>query len=226
MFRQEGRQPRDNAVLILQQEEHHDRDDDEIDQHVKRDSSDDDDVFEIYKLAAFESVQKFLRRPILRTVYELSLDEFPFDTSFRKEMPFNTNFSSRAGQRAGFIDIPLPPLVSVDLFTYTDTNGDAQTLVSGTDFQVDTRSVPGRVSPASGKLWPPTQIDRMNSLVIKFTCGWTVETVPPLVKSGILIQLANLYKNRDTIGTSNAQIYDLTEFVKQVLGPYQNRFTT
>jgi len=69
-----------------------------------------------------------------------------------------------------------PPLVSVDSVTYIDQNGDPQTLVEGTDFQVDPESEPAIIQPLPNTLWPITMRGVKNAAQILYTAGYEVDS--------------------------------------------------
>lgn len=52
--------------------------------------------------------------------------------------------------------LPMPPLIGVDSITYVDSNGDTQTLSTDV-YDVDTTSVPGRVTLGYDQTWPATR---------------------------------------------------------------------
>lgn len=75
------------------------------------------------------------------------------------------------------IVIPRGPLVSVDSFTYYDSDNGSQTY---TGHQVDTLSVPGLVYPAVDASWPATKA-RIDAVTLTISCGYDIDDVPPSV---------------------------------------------
>ena len=102
------------------------------------------------------------RALVLRTL-ELRLDDFPSDPS-----------------DVAFIELPYPPLQSVQYIQYTDAAGDDQT-IEGEDlaagWKVDTGSTPGRIQPASGESWPGSD-GSIGNVRIGYTAGYAVVGSP------------------------------------------------
>jgi len=59
----------------------------------------------------------------------------------------------KADNVANLMKLPAPPLLGVDSIVYTDTNGSSQT-ISSTIYDVDTTSLPGRITLAYNQAWP------------------------------------------------------------------------
>lgn len=69
-----------------------------------------------------------------------------------------------------FIELPWAPLLGVNSVSYTDINGNVQT-VSASDYEVDTVSEPGRVRPVWGKAWPSIGYG-FNPVRIQYRAGY------------------------------------------------------
>jgi uncharacterized phiE125 gp8 family phage protein len=68
------------------------------------------------------------------------------------------------------IRIPKVPFQSVTFLKYTASDGTLTTL-DASDYQVDTRSTPGRIFPAYGTSWPVTRAIP-NAVLVRFVCGF------------------------------------------------------
>jgi len=121
----------------------------------------------------------------------------------------------------GSIELPRPPLQSISLIQYVDSEGQLQT-VSASDYQVITQGkepgVPGSVLPAYGKSWPTPRY-QPDAVRITFLAGWGLESdeIPQPIIDWMLIRIATLYENR--------QLYEpgqiaTVEFVDMLLRPY------
>ena len=84
------------------------------------------------------------------------------------------------------IDLPLPPLQTVNSINYIDANGNTQTLDPSL-YVVDTVTQWGRIMPSFGNIWPPTR-PILNAVQINFTCGYGAAASVPL-KAGQAIKL-------------------------------------
>ena len=78
----------------------------------------------------------------------------------------------------------------------------------------------GRVALAWNRFWPITRCS-INSVVIQFTAGYgdAAEDVPQAIRQGILIEVSNLYENReDVVVGQNISMLSLSE---RLLWPYR-----
>ena len=92
------------------------------------------------------------------------------------------------------IIIPYGPVVSIDTFTYVDSDGATQNMVENTDYYLDTSSELARIKPVDE--WPTTK-DKLNAVNIVYTAGYgAAADVPEVIKQAILMQVASLYENR------------------------------
>src|SRR6185312_10363341 len=96
------------------------------------------------------------------------------------------------------IRISRPPLQSVTSVTYFDSNGDAH-LWDPSEYLVDVDEFPGRIVPKYGKWWPAlVPLQPVNGVRIRLVAGWPdADSVPSRLKSGMLLIIGSLYKNRE-----------------------------
>ena len=101
--------------------------------------------------------------------------------------------------RNGIIKLNRGPVSSVTSLKYKDTDGDQQTLVEGTDFQVDLVSEPARILPEPGATWPTLEADRVNAVEVIFVVGYgaTAASVREDVKHAIKLMVADWYEHRE-----------------------------
>ncbi len=147
--------------------------------------TDDDDLFEIYLAAAVSLIDGktgILGRALQEQTWEMTLDSFPC-----------------YGQG---IEIPLPPLLSVESVVYDDLEGNEQT-IDAANYTVDTASLPGRIQPAGTFQWPSSLAD-VNAIRIRFRAGYAEDsgpssTVPASIKLALLIMVDDAYNNRGSV---------------------------
>ncbi len=167
--------------------------------HLRLEGGADDAYVTALIQAARERAELFLRRALITQAFEYTLDGFP---------------------TAPAIDLPRPPLQSVESIQYIDTAGNVQTLAPE-DYVVDTSSGEiGRVALAWNWFWPIAR-GSINSVVIKFTAGYgdSPEDVPQAIRQAILIEISNLYENReDVIVGQNISMLSLSE---RLLWPFR-----
>ena len=153
--------------------------------------------------AVRENCEAITRRCLKPTQKVLNLNQFP-------------------GCR-GVIEIPNPPLRSIESIVYFDTDGIEQTIDSSLYRVVlknQNPAQPSYVMPIYGTSWPTALYD-VDSISINYTCGYgtvinsesipeTLE-LPKAIKQWILINVANLYDNPETIQIGNANRMSVIE---------------
>jgi len=151
--------------------------------HLKVDFTDDDSLIDLYISAATSVAEKHTWRQLITATYELSLNDFP--------------------DADGPITIPRPPLQSIVSITYTDTDGNSQTL-SASKYQVDTIREPGQVWPETTESWPAVEDERINAVTVKFKAGYgdNESDVPQQIRHAIKRITAHIYDNREDITVS------------------------
>ncbi len=133
--------------------------------HLRVDTSASDAQIAAQIQAARERAERYLGRSLVTQTLELRLDAFP-----------------------SVIDLPRPPIQSVDLIEYIDPDVDTQTLGQ---FTVDREGA--RIIPAAGNDWPRT-LATVNAVTVEYTAGYGgPEDVPQAIKQAILLTVERLY---------------------------------
>jgi uncharacterized phiE125 gp8 family phage protein len=166
--------------------------------HLRLDTDADDAYVSALIGAARERVELFLRRALITQMFDYTLDGFPAKR---------------------FMDLPRPPLQSVESVKYIDTAGSLQTLAAES-YVVDCASNEiGRVALAWNRFWPLT-ICSINTVVIRFIAGYgDAADVPQAIRHGILIEISNLYENREDIVPG--QSIGMLSLSERLLWPYR-----
>jgi uncharacterized phiE125 gp8 family phage protein len=140
-------------------------------------TSEEDTLLEALITTAREWCEGFQNRQLISAVWELWLDDWPCSDCIR---------------------IPLPPLQAVNSIKYYDTDNTEYTMTA-TDYFVDAKSAPGRISLAYGMTWPTTTLRPVNGVVIEFDAGYgdVASDVPKRVKQAILLIVGHLYEQRE-----------------------------
>lgn len=144
---------------------------DDAKEHLRIDASDEDALIRGYLTAARQVAENYANRVIASQQFRLTLDSFPLQ-----------------------IHLPKTPVISVDSFTYVDTNGDSQTLSSGSGYFLSNDDFDPVLKPPYNSSWPDTE-SGFEKVVITFTAGFSA--VPQNVKSAILLIVGDLYNNRE-----------------------------
>jgi uncharacterized phiE125 gp8 family phage protein len=176
-----------------------------------------------------QAAEAATRRALVTQQWKLLADYFPgggrlFPTSW---------FWQEASNRGGFysavlglphndaIELPFPPLQTVESVKYYDTAGVQQTLVADTDYTVDAASEPARIVPVYGTCWPQAQ-PRINAIEVAFTCGYGLAgAVPAQIKSWMLMRAGAMYENREEVVVATRLTSVELEFVDALLDPYR-----
>lgn len=162
----------------------------EVKDHLRITGTAEDTYLTAILAAATEVAEQITRRQLAPATFELHLDRFP----------------------AGPIDLPLPPLQSVESVTYTDPDGVEQTFA---EFEADT--VGGSVAPAYGVYWPATRAVP-NAVRVRFKAGYLAGECPFSIRAAILLLVGALYENREAYHTGKLVE---NEAVGLLLWPYR-----
>lgn len=95
---------------------------------------------------------------------------------------------------AGGIELPLPPLRSVESVTYVDGAGETQTLASETYTVLD--GPLARIVPAYATSWPSARL-QARAVAVTFEAGWAADDVPPTIRQALLIITEGLFEGGD-----------------------------
>lgn len=181
--------------------------------HLRVDHSEDDKKISQFIAAATGHVDGkygYLQRALEPQTWELSYDEFP----------------------CGAIEMPLPPLISVESIKYIDENGDEQT-IDAANYFVDIDSVPGWVVRASSFSWPSVMCTA-NAVRVRFICGFeraepdsgqsegqVGTSVPEAIRIAIMMMIGDWYENRETVSVQSVNEIPMATPVKALLSPYK-----
>lgn len=163
---------------------------DEAKNHLKVDSADDNTLIGNLITTARELAERETKRAFITQTWQLIFDLAPH-----------------------MIEIPKPPLQSIESITIIDTDGD-ETQIDEDDYVVDaSENSPGRVTPDLGLVWPYHR--GFASFIVEFKCGYGTKTtdVPTALRQGILQLIGYLYENRGTV--------EIPKSLKSMFFPYK-----
>ncbi len=142
--------------------------------------------------AARERAEDFLGRALVSQQWQLNLDYFPCYSAGSSAPPGRAgNWASGYWWDTQAVNLPRPPLVTVDSITYIAGDGTVQTLPT-TAYVADNASEPGRVLPTYNAYWP-SALSVPNSITIKYTSGYA--TVPQTFVLAIKLMVTAWYEN-------------------------------
>jgi uncharacterized phiE125 gp8 family phage protein len=174
--------------------------------HLRVDFDDEDAYITALIIAARQYAEKVTRRAFFDQTWMRTLDFFPvYNAVDRSRVPadrFAWPYPTWYWDKVT-IDLPYPRLVSVESILYTDSNGVGQTLPTSS-YTVDTTSMPGRIAPAIGMIWPWTNLYRPGSVKITFIAGSygdgvEVNTCPQTIVQAMLLLIGHWYQHREAV---------------------------
>lgn len=167
--------------------------------HLRVEHTSEDTLITALIVAARTHAEAFTRRAFVTQTWDLFLDAFPDDA-------------------ATPIRIPLPSLVTVDSISYVDDAGATQVWGSS-NYLVDNKSDPARVTPAYNVSWPATR-DQVNAVTVRFTAGYgNAAAVPQAIKQAMLLIIGHLYEHREAV--SDFQVYEVPQAAEYLLWPHR-----
>lgn len=179
--------------------------------HLRVDTSDEDSLIDALIASARRHVEEFTGRSLITQTWELSLDRFPG--------PFWMDWHIWRWYQP-VIELPRPPIQSVDSITYTDENGASQTWDSS-KYQVDTKSEPARLRPSHDEEYPDVQEETLNAVTITYTAGYgaNADDVPNDLRQAMLLLIGELYERREE---TNPQDLAVIPFgARSLMWPYR-----
>lgn len=138
--------------------------------------NDNDTYIEDLVTAATNILRRWTGRELTTAQYRLSLGCFPWR-----------------------IELPFPPLASVESVKYYDPDGVDQTLAEEAYQLVTSDTVPALLVPAPGTAWPSVQVDRVAAVRIEYTAG--TATAPPEARQFIRMLTRHWYDNPSGVVT-------------------------
>lgn len=134
----------------------------EVKLHLRIDTDEEDTLIAAHILAARQYCEQHQNRAYAQQTIELTLDDWP----------------SYGGEP---IEIPRPPLISVETVKYFGTDN-AEYIWDPALYFVDTDSEPGRICPAYSEIYPALQLRPINGVKIRYMAGYppviTTTTIP------------------------------------------------
>lgn len=166
--------------------------------------NDDDELIKGYISALtnyMDGATGLLGRAILTQQWEYRIEQFPGGSFYARWIAFQGSPVPQYSSAYPYgIDIPLPPLQSIDSFQYIDANTGSLTDVNTSTYQLVEGGQNARscLVPAYGQYWPQAR-DEPGAVRIKFTAGYEDDAVPPVIKQAFNMILSHWYENRETI---------------------------
>lgn len=134
----------------------------------------DDSLIAGYISSARRKVEGILKRALINQQWRYALQNFPG----RSYVRYREAVSLAEYYQWAYIMIPLPPLISIDTFTYQDTQGNIYFMTVGYgnqvgNYLVDLDHEPGRAFLPFAGIWPTTILLPSSPIKILFTAGYS-----------------------------------------------------
>lgn len=193
--------------------------------HLRIDADAEDDLIQGLIATARAWCEDYCDRTFVLTQWTMNLDSFygpvgsPVQFGLKAD---GNNIEGRQGTVPNLdIELPRPPMISAGTatavaITYTPAAGAATATLSTAEYRVDRASTPGVCRPLYGKSWPGHLVDQ-NSTTVTWWAGYGSDgaSVPPAVKSAVVMLVAHLWKNREM--TSEAALREVPYGVRALL---------
>lgn len=136
-------------------------------------------------------VESYLEQSLLTQTWKLTLDD-------------GFAHRSRRSHPSEFY-LPRGPVQSVTSVKYIDIDEVEQTLVAGTDYEVNLSVTPPAIRPKSGKAWPSTN-PQYGAVEVLYVTGYgdTAAAIPQNILHAMRLYLVDIWENRQ----SRAMVFD------------------
>jgi uncharacterized phiE125 gp8 family phage protein len=183
--------------------------------HLRVDTTDDDDYITALcatATARFDGGDGYLKRALLSQQWRLVIPRFHHCYHHRHAH----------GAHANRIDIPLPPLISIDAVKYLDPDGVQQTLDPADYRAINCGTEESFIIPATGMNWPAISC-APDAVQIEFTAGYgdATDDVPAQIVVAAKLLMAQWYDMRMGIIAQNAIPYELPNGIKDLVANYR-----
>ena len=116
------------------------------------------------------------------------------------------------------IMLPLPPFQSITSVTYTDSDGNSQTLAAD-QYRTTMRNGVTYIIPAYNVTWPTVRGDT-DCIQITWVCGYGSKAVPGPIKRAMLLEVGDAYEHRETVVVGTT-IGKNEMAIKNLITPYR-----
>lgn len=172
--------------------------------------------------AARQMVEAWTQQALITQSWRLFLDSWEEGAQSVSGMAWwdGTRQGAVNGSMARFIEIPKPPLRTIDLVALLN-DADQQTTWAAANYFADAASMPGRLVLRSAASTPIPQ-RAANGLQISFTCGYgdSAGSVPAPLRQAVLMLTAHLFEHRELLHRA-ADVAVALVGVRALLAPYR-----
>ncbi len=180
-------------------------------------STADDTLIGVLIKNARQLCENYSGRAFISQTWEFSLDRFPSTQSGSGSRPWwdgtREGPISLLNRTEDFLELPVGPLISVSsLKTFDFSNTEAT--MDASDYIVDTRRMPPRITLALGSIWP-VNLRPADAVLVTFLAGYAnAAAVPGPLTQAVYQTTSFLYENRESTP-------ELPAGVMALLDPYR-----
>jgi hypothetical protein len=161
------------------------------------DGTADDTILAAYITEAREEIEQVNGMAFITQTWRLSLDRWPSGKAEWWDGIKEGSVGDLYGP-ASFVSLAIPryPLQTVSSVTVFDEDSNSTAVVIADTFDIDTYSLPGRMSLKFGATWP-IALRSNNAIIIQYVAGYgAAADVPAAIKRAIKQMVAYMYTHR------------------------------
>ena len=146
--------------------------------HMRITHANDDTYITALAKAAILDFETATHRQLITATYDLYMDDFPYEE----------------------LEVPRPPLQSIESVKYQDGD-DAQQTVTSSVYDADLISTPGRLYLDYNQTWPSDTRGHYNDVVVQFKAGYgdASTDVPEDILQALMMMVSHWYLNREPV---------------------------
>jgi hypothetical protein len=165
-------------------------------------------------------------RSLTNKSYTWYIDRFTPSRDPLDDFWYSSTQAARGSNRNGLqaIILPIAPLVSITSIRYRDGDGDLIT-IDAADYQVDTHSEPGVVSPSPASVaWPAVNPEYLNPIEFVFVAGFGTKSqeIPFRLRHAIIMLAGHFFEHPEATMESAFNLRDVDGY-KETVAHYKTR---
>lgn len=195
--------------------------------HLRVTFAQEDDLIGSLVTASRRYCESALKQGLVTQSWTMYLDGFPaaggyYNKAIRDVWSGSGGLPSGLGfypgmvpNSTGVIDLPRPPILSVDAVRYFDFAGDVQ--VVDPSLYVVSLGTPARIQPQYSTVWPIAR-PTIDAVQVDFTSGYGADgsAVPATIRQAMLLCISHWYNNREWV--SDGSFATVPQTVQALLG--------
>lgn len=169
--------------------------------NLRVDFDDDDTLISRLIVAAREVLQTKMHSSFITQTYLYAIDIFPWGGGYYNRQIRQQGLSPQwLPTTTGVIELPNPPLISLQSVTYQPFAGNGTQVAIPLDQIVAPPGTPARIQPVYGSVWPVSR-PVISGVQITYTTGFgpSPSDVPASIISAMHMLISHWYNNRESV---------------------------